>query len=316
MPRTSRLALALTLAACGGPGGADAGAGGTDAGADAGPEDASVCTPPADDPFGCEDLTPDPACGASWVVGVTGRIVTEAGTGVEGARAQLCVRVHPDDGLVCLPPPAADADGRFAIVVDGTVRCQSRAAMRAIAPGMPFGTTYCPVEYPAGGGPIFDVGDPYVLHPVVDAADVPPVGDATAQREVTFADGLVLTLAPIDIPLAGDYEALSGAPVDPAAAGCFAGGLVLDGAYTFRPETTVDAGAAVSIPNTGGLASGTEVDLYVLGGLETRLLDGTEVEEGTLGLVGPATVSADGTAIVGGPDSRLPYLSWLLWKVR
>ncbi|MEZ4338374.1 MAG: hypothetical protein R3B82_17265 [Sandaracinaceae bacterium] len=318
MPRTLRFALALFLVACDGSGGADAGTDATDAGVGDAGEDAMVdaCTPTPDDPFGCEDLTPDPACPASWVVGVTGRIETADGAAVENARAQLCVRLYPDDLLTCLPPPVTDAEGRFAIVVDDGARCQNHAAMRAIAPGMPLATTYCPVDYPAGGGPIFEIPDPYALHPVVDATDLPPVGDESAQRDVTFADGLVLTLAPVDIPLSGDYERLAGAPIDPAAAACFSGGLVLDGAYGFRPETPVDAGAAVSIPNTAGLDPGTEVDLYVLGGLETRLLDGTEVEEGTIGLVGPATVSADGTAIVGGADSRLPYLSWLLWKVR
>lgn len=303
------VSLLLLLVACdGAPEPRDAGA--TDAG-----EDAGECIPPDDDPYGCEDLTPDPSCPASWVVGVTGRIQTAAGVGVEGARPQLCVRLHPDDVLVCLSPPATDANGDFAIVVPAELRCMTRAAMRAIAPRMPLATTYCPVHFAPGAGPIVAIAEPYVLHPV-EPAVVPPIGDEVAQRDVAFPGGLVLTLAPVDLPMAGDYEALSGGAVEVAATGCFAGDLAPDGAYAFDPETSVDAGAAVSIPNSTGLAAGTEVDLYVLGGLETRLIDGTQVEEGVLGRVGPATVSADGTAIVGGPDSRLPYLSWLVWKVR
>ncbi len=302
------VSLLLLLASCDGapaPG---------DAGLDAG-EDAGACVPPADDPFGCEDLAPDPSCPATWVVGVTGRIQTAAGVGVASARAQLCVRLHPDDALVCLSPPETDADGDFAIVVPEELRCMTRAAMRAIAPRMPLATTYCPMHFEAGDGPIVAIAEPYVLHPVAPAV-VPPIGGALGQRDVTFPGGLVLTLAPVDLPMAGDYEALTGGAVDVAATACFAGDLAPDGAYAFDPETTVEAGAAVSIPNAAGLAPGTEVDLYVLGGLETRLIDGTAVEEGVLGRVGPATVSADGAAIVGGPDSRLPYLSWLVWKVR
>ncbi|MCB9594213.1 MAG: hypothetical protein H6719_15885 [Sandaracinaceae bacterium] len=246
---------------------------------------------------------------------MTGRIQTAAGVGVAGARAQLCIRLHPDDRLVCLGPPETDANGDFVIIVPEEIRCLDRAAMRAIAPRMPLATTYCPVELDVSGGPTVALTEPFVLQPVV-AADVPPVGDETAQRDVTFPDGLVLTLAPVDFPLSEDYPALAGAPVDVAATECFAGGVTLDGAYAFDPETIIDAGAAVSIPNTEALAPGAVVDLYVLGGLETRLLDGTMVEEAELGLVGAATVSADGTAIVSDADSRIPYLSWLLWKNR
>ena len=288
-----------------------------DAGVDAGDglPDAQVCTPPDDDPFGCEDLTQDPACPASWVVGVTGRIETSAGVGVENARAQLCVRLHPDDRLICLSPPATDANGDFTIVLPIELRCLNRAAMRAIAPRMPLATTYCPVEFEVGADPIVAIADPYVLHPTT-AGTVPPVGDENAQREVTLPDGLVLTLAPVDFPSHDDYLELAGARVDASATTCFAEGVVFDGAYVFQPEAEVLAGAAVSIPNTDGLAPDAEVDLYILGGLETRLIDGTMVEEGVIAQVGPATVSADGTMIVAGPDSRIPYLSWLTWKAR
>jgi len=282
-----------------------------DAGADAGPP----CEPPADDPFACEDLTPDPSCDAHWVVGATGHMITAAGDPVESGRAQFCVRLAPDDRLVCLFPPQTNAAGEFAIIVPEELRCLNRAAMRAIAPGQPLGTSYCPVEFEMGNAPIVELSDPYVLHPV-EPAVVPPVGDEIAQRDVTFDGGLVLTLAPVDFASSPDYEALAGAPVDVAATACFRGDLALNGAYVFSPEVVVEAGAAVSIPNADGLAAGSVVDLYVLGGLETRLLDGTMVEEGELAAIGPATVNADGSAILSDPDTRLPYLSWLVWRAR
>ena len=282
-----------------------------DAGTDAG----VPCVPPADEPFACEELTPDPGCDAHWVVGVTGRIVTSAGEPVDNGRAQLCVRIAPDDALVCLLPPRTDVNGEFSIVVPEELRCVNRAVMRAIAPTRPLATTYCPIAFTVGNEPIVDLGDPYVLYPVV-AATVPPIGDEIAQRDVVFADGLTLTLAPIDLPSATEYEGLSGAPVAVSSTACFSRGSTFDGAYVFNPEAEVEAGAAVSIPNEAALAAGTIIDLYVLGGLETRLIDGSLVEEGELARFGPATVSTDGVRIVSDADTRLPYLSWLVWSVR
>ena len=175
-----------------------------DAAADAG------CTPPPGEPFACEDLTPDPACGARWVVGVTGRIETTLGAPVDGARAQLCVRVHPSEVLICLPPPVADAEGAFVIVVPREARCQSRAAMRAIAPGRGLATTYCPVALDASAGPLVEVAAPYRLPPVTAAA-APPRGDPDAERDVVFSDGAVLTIAPSALPSTDEYAGLAGA---------------------------------------------------------------------------------------------------------
>jgi len=306
--------LLLTLAACdgdpddaadAGPG-ADAGGGGVDAG--------DECMPPDDDPFMCESLEADPACEGTWVVGVTGTVQTASGAAVVGGRAQLCVRLYPDERLVCLLPPMTGDAGDFAIVVPEDIRCLTRAEMRALAPGQSLATTYCPVEF-SGLGPIFDLPEPYVLHPVV-AATVPPVGDETAPREVPFADGVILTVAPEDFASDDDYLALAGAPVDVAATECFADGEAFDGAYVFEPEGELRNGASVSIPNDAGLAPGAVVDLYILGGLDTLLLDGTMVPEGEVATIGTATVSADGARIESDDETLVPYLSWLLWTAR
>lgn len=309
---------ALALAGCDGDGGDDAGA---DAGAmDAGEAPMDAGEPGCDagaDPFSCEDLTPDPSCPASWVVGLTGTVVDEAGAPVQGAFTQACLRLHPDDSLVCLSPPPGGtaADGSFAIVIPESLRCINRAVMRVIAPTLPFATTYCPIVFGPDVTPIFDVADPYVMRPVAPAT-VPARGDETMARDVTFPDGVVLTLAPRAIPMSGDYDELAGGTVDASATACFAGGETFDGAYVFSPESPVTGGARVSLPNADGLSPGAQVDLFLLGGLETYLLDGTMIEEAELGSVGTATVSADGTVIETDPGSELPYLSWLVWKAR
>ena len=70
-------------------------------------------------------------------------------------------------------------------------------------------------------------------------------------------------------------------------------------------------GFPVRIP-ANGLAEGTRVELLVLGGLETRLADGTSVHEADFDVFGTATVT-DGM-IVSDPGSELPYLSWLGYR--
>lgn len=313
MRRSLHIAVAVALASCGGPdpasdaGGPDAAA--PDAGADAGPPGCDA----GPDPLSCEDLTPDPSCGARWVVGVEGEVRTTEGAPVAEARPQLCARVAPAGNLICLSPPTTDDDGRFTIVIPEDIRCLDAAVMRVLAPGQPFGTTYCPIDLGPEGS-VVALAEPFELVSVT-AATAPARGDATAERGVTFPGGVTLTLAPQG--LSGDgYETLAGGPaaVDPPP--CFLDGPALDGAYVFAPEGPVAGGAAVRIPNDGGLAPGASVDLFVLGGLETRLLDGTPVEEAELATIGAATVSADGAEIVSDPGVRLPYLSWLAWRAR
>jgi len=310
MPRSPLAVLAALaiLAGCDGPSAADAGA---DAAVDAG-------RPACDggpDPLGCERLSADPSCEARWIVGVRGRVVTSGGDPVAGARPQLCARVSAASGLVCLVPPASDASGEFTVVVPEDIRCLESAAMRVLAPGEPLATTYCPLDLGAGPGAVLELAEPYELAPVSPATERPARGDETEMRDVTLPGGVTLTLAPAG--LTGDgYEELAGARVDVDPAPCFARDLALDGAYAFDPEGPVVAGAGVRVANEDGLLPGTVVDLYVLGGLDTRLIDGTFVDEAELVAFGTATVGADGAEIVSDPDVLLPYLSWLAWKAR
>ena len=297
----------LLVAACDGPSASD------DASVDSSAADASDACMPTTDPFECEDRTVDPSCGGRWVVGLQGEIVRATdGAPIEEGFAQLCARTDPDDTLFCLSPAMSGADGRFAIVNPEEIRCLGRAAMRVLAPGRMFATTYCPVELGAGPDVIVNVPDPYALFGVA-AASAPPRGDETMPREVAFDGSVTLTLAP-DALVGSGYTDLAGARVDVSEAPCLP--IAVDAAYAFAPEGPIEGGAAVVLPNDLGLSPGAQVDLFVLGGLETRLADDTFVEEGELAQFGAGTVSADGTTIVGDADARLPYLSWLAWRAR
>ncbi|MGE0790831.1 MAG: hypothetical protein AB7S26_34470 [Sandaracinaceae bacterium] len=318
--RSAALGLALLLVACDPASDPDAG---TDASVDAGAMDAGTdASPPGcdagADPFSCESLERDPSCGAAgaWVVGVSGQVVDDTGAPIEGAFTQLCLRSYPDDALTCLAPPMTAVDGSFAIVIPEAFRCLSRAVMRVLAPTRPLGTTYCPVEFAAGTEGIVALDDPFVLYAVSPPAGLPDPGDLTMPREIAFADGLKMTFAPDDLSLSTDYADLASGVVGPSATECFAAPGALDGAYVFWPETSIEGGTPVSIPNTGALAPGTVVDLFVLGGLQIYLLDGTLLEEAELATIGTATVSTDGASIDSDVGTLVPALNWLAWKAR
>ena len=303
----------LLLAACGGPepvldGGDDAQI--------AMCEEQPAVRDPVLDPgpgVGGIDRTPDPGCTGQWVVGVQGRVEDPSGTGIAGARTQICVL--PVGGtLVCLLPPTTDTSGGFeAIVTDPMARCAERITMRVLLPGAIRATTYCELELTPTDA-VIALADPIVLFDVERPACLPPEGDPTEPRTVTFADGLELVdLRPEQIR---DYDQLAAARHE-LAGHCISsrapvGGFL--GAHGFRPETDVEGGAAVHIPNATGLAAGTTVDLYLLGGLASSLADGTPVEEGEWARFGTGTVSADGAMIESDPGTRLTVLTWVAYR--
>lgn len=296
----------LALGACEPlPSAVDAASVDADARGDASPDAAAAACDAAAGPLACEDLTPDPSCSERWVVGVRGRIVAAADAApVEGGRPQLCVRVSPAGGLVCLKPPSSASDGSFTIVVPEAVRCMEQAAMRVLAPGQPFATTYCHVALGAESA-VLELSEPFALHAVEPGA-VPARGDLTMERPVVLAGGLTLELAPDAFADLADYDALASGRY--AALPCDLSADVI-AAWAFSPEVRLDGGAAITLDDSLGLAPDTEVELVIVGGLETTLIDGTPVPEAELGVIGTGRVSADGTRIE--TSARLPYLSWL-----
>lgn len=259
------------------------------------------------------DRTPSPGCAGQWVVGVEGRVEDPSGAGIGGTRTQICV-VPVGGDLVCLVPPTTDASGDFAAVVTDTMlRCVERMTMRALLPGSINATTYCELELTPTDS-VITLADPIVVFPVERPACLPPAGDETAPRTITLADGLELVdLRPEQI---SDYDELAAARHDIGghciSARAPAGGFL--GAYGFRPETDVNGGVAVRIPNTTGLAAGASVDLYLLGGLATTLADGTPVEEGEWARFGTGTVSGDGARIESDPGTLLTVLTWVAYR--
>lgn len=268
---------------------------------DAGLEDVLA---PADAPLDA----PRPACEVEPVDVVRGRVIDALGAPVERARPQLCVRLAEDDRLVCLMPPFTDAEGGFEIRVPADVRCMRSAAMRVLVTGGSYGTSYCPIELMPRAG-VLELSEDVELFEVLRAS-LPAYGDPSAAREVPLGDALVVTLAPESIGDEADYARLGAVRVDPARS-CVPAARALDGLIVSMPEKRLAAPFRLLAT---GLPAGSAVELFVIGGLDTQLPDGTVVPEAELARLGAGTVSDDGT-ITPEPTVLLPQLGWLGWSL-
>jgi hypothetical protein len=261
-----------------------------------------------------EDTTPDPSCPAAWVVFMEGFVYDDDGQGVAGAKAQVCVR-NPADRLLCLTPSDTESDGFFRVLLPPNARCVSEATLRSLKPGADSSTTYCHAAAPQGQ-PVITLSEPLVLFDTERAVELPPAGDGGAQREVVFADGLALDVIPDNFFGGGDgYDGLAVRKLSPGGLCFLEGQPTPEAVYAFSPEGDIDGeGFPVRIPNEANKAPGSQVQLYVLGGLGCTLTDGTILEEASWHNFGTATVSADGTTIESDEGSSLPCLTWFGYR--
>ena len=147
--------------------------------------------------------------------------------------------------------------------------------------------------------------EPLELFEVVRHA-LPPYGDPSTAREVSLGDALVVQLRPESIGDDGVYARLGAVRIGPSRS-CVPAAQRLDGLLAAGPEAAVDAPFRIL---ASGLPSGARVTLHVIGGLDTRLADGSIVEEGALAAFGEGLVGVDGT-ITPEPTVLLPPVGWL-----
>jgi hypothetical protein len=152
-----------------------------------------------------------------------------------------------------------------------------------------------------------------------EAADAP----LPADLRVEASDGGALILYAgdeVDLPIFRDpWIALSRFPlsqnvpcfIDPANLPVALYVVTPIDTYVIEPGTHLDPvlrPASLDFPNETGLAPGTAVDIYILGGIhpqEVGLVEGEWARS-----VG-ATVSADGTRIQTAPTEGISYLTWI-----
>lgn len=194
-----------------------------------------------------------------------------------------------------------DADGRFTIfgapvgaihlVVDG-----GTSPRPEIFPKLEF-------ELVTVSGTDNTVGMP-ILIPALDPASAQNCGGAeTCVLQMANVPGLTLTIFPNSVTFAdGSTEGLVSltqvnldkVPMPPP------NGTVLTPAWTLQPAGThFDPPAAISVPNTSGLAPGAQPEIYTF-----------DHDLGEFIAVGPATVSEDGATIVSDPGYGIAAAGW------
>lgn len=309
----------------GGSGGSDTGQGGGGEGGSGGeqvivPDDEfdTGWTPEApaalDGPLG-GDPRPE-SCGEEFqfLSAVRGWVVAPGGKALESTRAQLCINSSAGK-YVCLSPSIADEEGVYTVDVPEEFRCIDSVAMRLVLPRSNRATSYCLVE---DRGPVARLHEPGVLPFLTPATELPPLGDEDAPREVVFDGGLVLEVTPsLYFSSTGSYQQFSGRAVPTDAVGLCGDAPTFDGLFAFYPEGSIIApGFPLRIENTRAYPAGAAVELFVLGGLDCTLADGTKVPEAEWARFGEGTVSEDGTTIVAGENSGLPCFTWLAYRLK
>ena len=246
------------------------------------------------------------ACdGGHELKSVSGTLHDEGGAPVVVGLAQTCLRVAKGKA-VCVKPEAVAPDGSFTLAVPDAMQCVAKAVLRVRATSA--ATLYCVVD----GPPQIAFDPPLALAKIPPATSLPPEGDTTAMRAITFDDGLTIEATPDSLLSPnGAYADIGGRRTTPDGR-CFPGGPV-EGAYAFHPEMNVSgATGKIRIPNTTHLAPGTEVDLLVMGGLSCTRPDGSSIEEGTTDAFATAKVDPTGAFLEGG--TGLPCLTWLAYR--
>jgi hypothetical protein len=211
------------------------------------------------------------------------------------------------------------------MVINGDYRCMASAAVRVLNVDILSTTFYQDLDLPelvAGANdPTYALESPVVLY-ATEGATVPAIENPFTNDgiyTVEFIDGLEIDMKPSSfMGTVGGMDALRSARTSGSLGGLdFVGGVNgFEGFYGFWPEADVsdNAGYVIRIPNSTGLASGTRVDFYVLGGLSTTDLSGEKIGEGEWKKVSTGTVV--GMHIVSDHGAGIPCLTWLGYRAQ
>lgn len=315
------LSSVLVLAACGSD---DAENNGTN-NPDAGGQDVQQTDAPDDtstsDVEG-KDVAPDTPYEAgpcTDVESVSGSAIDEGGSPFSGADVILCI-YYEQGKAQCLPPVEANGSGEFSVAMSGGTTCLESASYQIKSfEDLTVTGLYCTVDVTAGGQITTPGPDRLVKAP---AGTRDPLGTPSEPHEVTASEDASIKVVPDGLFLFDfAYEDLRILPWDDTAWGwpCFVDASnPPDGMIGFAPEVEVKPDAKdalhVSFINDQGLASGTVVDLYALGGGSTKKWDGAQLHEGHWEVIGEAVVTSDGSRIETRAGEGLPFGTWVGWK--
>lgn len=247
------------------------------------------------------DLGPvaDAGCSGRTIFSMSGHIVDDDGVNVGGARVQMCT--HSVDGtFACLRPTAADDNGVVNIEFPERTRCLERVVARVLV-DTEHATLTCGVSL-LGSDTTLTFAAPIVVPRTIRGAD--------QQGEVTLSGGLTLSIDD-DVAAGIDLSAL-GAVVHQSSCVAAAAPVGTTRLWALSPEGGLDApGLPARLVGTG-LSAGTRVSAHVLGGLDCRLPDGSDVERGAFAPFTTGLVVDE----AGGVDlGAIPCLTWLALAV-
>jgi len=251
------------------------------------------------------------------------------GNPMKDAWAQLClVTCGPEANCgggtaVCLTPADTIADGSFEVFVPVENRCLVEMTMRNLVVGQNRATMYCHLGLDSAES-AYQVTESLKLYPTVSATMIPPEGDKEMVRDIQFADGLTLSMAPKYFY--GEYEELAAAPVDPSGLCFVEDPSTVDALYAFSPEGTAgvdfmnntirEIGIKMPVPANSMASAGDKYKLFALGGLgcpdPTSMEPGSNfIKEGEWAQFGTGTVDMSGTMIESDVGTGVPCLTWV-----
>ena len=259
----------------------------------------------------------DATSSCTTVTSVSGSVIGENSAPIAGVQFVLCV--YDDDSAWCLNPESSNSRGEFSTNMLGGSACLYSASYHLGPTSRLLTPLYCRVDVSSGGAIRTLAPDRLVS---VDNCARDDLGDANSLHTVSAPDGIAMEVVPAGILLVDfAYEDLRLRRWNSADWGwpCFIDAENVPQALAvFAPEIGVIAGATdalhVLFPNDAGLAAGTVVDLYALGGAATLNWNGDIVGEGLWEIVGEAEVTSDGSTIRTRPGAGLPFGTWVGWK--
>jgi hypothetical protein len=259
---------------------------------------------------------PLPTCEAGTALSlVTGTVLDNDGNVLPSARAQLCLRLAPNDRLVCLRPDEVDEAGQFEIVIPPDASCVNHAVLRAFSTeDSSYASLFCEVGLEGVELTALTLASPYTLWATAPATSrAPRPAEDTELGTIIVEGDLEIDVRPSALGYGPHaYDVIAASPVDPASEGlCFLPDDVeLYGLWAFAPESNVnDELFRVRFPNTEGLNPGTIVQLYILGGLDTTTSRfGGLVPEGEWEPFGRARVDDSGDFLESAQG--MPAFTW------
>ncbi len=228
-------------------------------------------------------------CG-TFIQTVRGKVVDSEGTPLAGAKAQVCSRSASDGGTVCLPPVDTAADGTFTLTVPPGQNCMYETVMRALVANEAYSTYYCTItgdDLVAVDGVLDLTGNPAVLYATTPLLNPPPIVVDTDDDGVPddYEWGVAQTVmfeGGLEIDVVANKYFNSALGIEPMAARWIEGTdhlcdvAAIEGApgvWAISPEgDAFETTFPARIP-AAGLADGTEVKLFIEGGIGLTKLD-------------------------------------------